>query len=133
MKPTTIFSALALLLTVSTVQAREALSVRGVFCNSEAQILAVEDHILGGMAPHVAAEMMNRDEVVCVYADRIDYVVERPAIIDEIRDGGTEIVAYQATLTGVRVGDNLRPIDPPLPIFFITPERIEGAVFLGSA
>lgn len=114
-------------------EAEEALALRGVFCLSEAQILTVQEHMRAGLLPRMAAALMNRDKLVCVYADRIHYVVERPTIFDEVRDGPTVSTTYAATLTGVRVGDNLRPITPPMPIYFITPDPVEGAIFLGKA
>jgi hypothetical protein len=37
------------------------------------------------------------------------------------------LVKYRGMLVGVTVGDRLRPVLPPVEIFFITPERLADA------
>ncbi len=105
-----------------------AFGLQGLFCNSEAQIDGTLAHIRQGLSPYSAVEFANRGEVVCTYVDRLRYVVERP--VDIGRTGSSFApVKYRATLVGVWVGDNLRPVAPPVEIFFVTPGRIVGAVF----
>lgn len=108
-------------------------ALRGVFCKSEAQLMAFFDNLRGGLGPRAAVEIVNRDAVLCVYADRIDYVVARPVVLGQVRHAGRVLVSYEATLTGVRVGGNLRAIEPPMPIFFVQPGLIEGSTVLGKA
>ncbi len=122
-----------LLLLGMGAEAEESHSLRGLFCRTEAQIVETFDHMKATLGPNAAVEMTNRDEIVCVYADRIDYVVVRPFIIGQVHHNGVYLVSYEATLTGVRVGGNLRPIEPAVRIFFVQPDRIEGAIVLGKA
>jgi len=132
MKAIALATPLLLLLGIP-VEAEESQSVRGLFCRTEAQVLETLDHMKASLGPRAAVEMTNRNELVCVYADLIDYVVIRPFIIGEVRHDGVPLVEYEATLTGVRVGGNLRPIAPAVRIFFVQPHRIEGAIVLGKA
>ena len=107
--------------------------LHGLFCNSESQIEQALAHMRANVAPRIAVEMTNEKEIACVYADRIRYMVVRPLIIGEVRHRGTLFLKYQATLVGVMVGDNPRPIEPPVPIFFIDPERLPDAVSVSGA
>ena len=94
------------------------------------EIREASDHLRTGLPAALVAEVMNREAVHCVYADRIDYVVTQPYVIDEDSRGG--LFTYEATLTGIQVGDSLRPIAPPLPIYFVRPDRIPEAVAAGK-
>ena len=123
-------AAIALALSGAAAEADEAIPLRGLFCQSEAQIHDASDKLRAGLPAAMVAESMNREGVNCVHADRIDYVVEKPYIIDE--DSRGSLFTYEATLTAIRVGDNLRPIEPPLPIYFVRPDRIAGAVAAGK-
>ena len=127
------FATPLLLLLGIPAEAEESHSLRGLFCLTEAQIVETFGHMQSSLDPNAAVEMTNRDEIVCVFADRIDYVVVRPFIIGQVRHNGVSLVEYEATLTGVRVGGNLRPIEPALRIFFVQPHRLEGAIVLGKA
>ena len=107
--------------------------LHGLFCNSESQVEQTVAHMQANVAPRIAVELTNEKEVACVYADRIRYMVVRPLIIGEVRYRGTPFMKYEATLVGVMVGDNPRPVEPPVPIYFIDPERLPGAVSVGGA
>jgi hypothetical protein len=103
-----------------------AFGLQGLFCNSEAQIDGTLAHIRKGLSPHTAVELANRNAVVCTYVDRLGYVVEGP--VDIGRTGSSFApVKYRGMLVGVRVGDNLRPVAPPVEIYFVTPGRIVDA------
>ena len=86
-----------LLLLGMGAEAEESHSLRGLFCRTEAQIVETFDHMKATLGPNAAVEMTNRDEIVCVYADRIDYVVVRPFIIGQVRHNGVYLVSYEAT------------------------------------
>ena len=122
-----------LLLLGMGAEAEESHSLRGLFCRTEAQVVETFDHMKASLGPGAAVEMTNRDEIVCVYADKIDYVLVRPFIIGQVRHNGVSFVKYEATLTGVRIGGNLRPIEPAVQIFFVQPDRLRGAIVLGNA
>ncbi|MDO8353005.1 MAG: hypothetical protein Q7T14_06045, partial [Aestuariivirga sp.] len=68
----------------------------------------------------------------CVLADRIQYMVVHPVIIGE-KNRSSSLLKYHATLIGVLVGGNVRPVEPPVQIFFVTTERLTGSVALGGA
>ena len=123
-------AALCLALGATIAKADDSRSVRGLFCQTEAQISEAAGYLRAGQTPSTVAAIMNRDAVRCVYADRIDYVVVETYLIDDDSRGG--LYTYEATLTGVRVGDNLRPIEPALPIYFIRPDRLDGVAAAGK-
>jgi len=99
--------------------------VHGLHCRTEAQVDRAIDLIRHDVPPRIAAEMLNRNEVACVFADRIWYMVEGPAIIGVIQHRGRLLVKYEGTLVGVLVGENPRPVEPPLRIYFVLPERLQ--------
>lgn len=109
-------------------QAEQRHALHGLFCNTEAQIEQTLAHMRGGVPPQFAARMVNEHMVVCVYADRIQYVITGPANIGQALLRGVMLVKYEATLVGVLVGGNLRPVEPPARIFFVSGDRLPGAV-----
>jgi hypothetical protein len=106
--------------------------LQGLFCNTEAQIDETLAHMALNLTPQVAVELTNEKMIACVFADRVHYMITRPFIIGEIKSG-VSLLKYQATLVGVLVGDNVRPVEPPVQIFFVTPEHVRGAEELGGA
>jgi hypothetical protein len=110
------------LLTPATAEERGA-RLQGLFCNTEAQIDAALAHIGQGRTPRAAGGLVNSGGAVCTYVDRLHYVVDRPMEIGENRSIAP-LVKYRGMLVGVTVGDRLRPVIPPVEIFFITPERL---------
>lgn len=111
----------------SVAQADEMHAVQGLFCNTRTQIDSAMGHMLDGVGPRQAAELENGDSVACVYADRVKYVVTLPFIVGE-SFLTVPVTTYEATLIGVLVGDRLRPVVPPVTIFFVTDKRLEGAL-----
>lgn len=112
-------------------QAKQGHVLHGLFCNTEAQIDESLAHLSLNLAPQAAVELTNTKEIACVLADKVQYMVIRPFIIGGI-NRGIPLTKYQATLVGVLVGENIRPVEPPVPIYFVTPERLEGATALGG-
>ena len=102
------------------------LRLQGLFCNTEDQIDRALDLMSHGQTPRAAAALSNKSEIVCTYVDALRYVVEHPV---EIWHNKSAVAAakYKALLTGVVVGDRLRPIAPPVEIFFAVPERLADA------
>ena len=102
------------------------LRLQGLFCNSEEQIDRTLAHIGLGLSPRAAVEVTNEAAVVCTYVDLLHYEVDDPVDIGRTASAAP-MVKYRAMLTGVLVGDNLRPVSPPVEIYFVTPERVVGA------
>ncbi len=102
------------------------LNLQGLFCNTEEQIDGALGFMSRGQTPRAAAELTNKGDVVCTYVDELRYVVEHPV---EIWQNNSAVAAakYKAALTGVIVGGRLRPISPPVEIFFAVPERLAEA------
>jgi hypothetical protein len=118
---------------VTSASAAGGHAFQGLFCNTEGQLEETIGYVRTGLTVQAATEVTNRTAVVCVYADRVSYVVIRPFIIGRLESGGTVLFKYQATLVSVLVGDNQCPVRPPVPIFFALPERLSGAPTAGSA
>lgn len=127
------FSIVAVLALGSYAKAEQRHALHGLFCNTEEQIDQTLTHMRGGLPLWSAANMTNGDEVVCVYADRIHYVITSPAVIGEAWLDGLMLQKYEATLVGVLVGGNLRPVEPSVQIFFVRGDRLPGAVVMGGA
>jgi hypothetical protein len=106
--------------------------LHGLFCNTEAQIDETLAHMALNLTPQAAVELTNEKMIACVFADRVHYMITRPFIIGEIKSD-VSLLKYQATLVGVLVGENVRPVEPPVQIFFVTPEHVRGAEELGGA
>lgn len=101
-------------------------ALQGLFCNAAEQIDDALAHMRGGLSPQAAVQLMNGDEVVCTFVDSLRYVIDRPVIVQEVR-GDFPLFKYQGTLVAVIVGDVVRPVTPPFPIFFAIPEKLDGA------
>ena len=116
----------------ANAQAKQGHVLHGLFCNTEAQIDESLAHMSLNLTPKEAVELTNEKMIVCVLADKVQYMIIRPFIIGEI-NRGTALIKYQATLVGVLVGENIRPVEPPVQIFFVTTERLTGVAVLGGA
>ena len=127
--PRLALSAAALLVcaATTTAAAEPELRLQGLFCNAEDQL----DRVLGlmgrGLDPQRATAAENRDAVVCTYVDRLRFVLRDPVRLGEDRRF-VPTVKYEATLTGVVVGDALRPVSPPVRLFFVTPQPIAATL-----
>jgi len=117
---------LASLALVSSAQAEATYVTRGLFCNTEAQLDKVLAHLRAGVSPVLAVELGNERSVECVFADLVRYVVTRPVIIGEVFLQ-RPLLKYKATLVGVVVGGNLRPVEPPVQMFFVLREQLAEA------
>lgn len=107
-------------------------ALQGLFCNAAEQIDDALAHMRGGLSPRAAVGLINRDEVVCTFADLLRYVVDQPVVIQEIR-GPFPMFKYEGTLVAVMVGGVVRPVTPPVHIFFAIPERLDDAPLEGRA
>ncbi len=103
-----------------------ARALQGLFCNAAEQIDDALSHMRGGLSPQAAVRLINGDEVVCTLVDSLRYVIDRPVIIQEIR-GTLSLFKYEGTLVAVIVGGVVRPVTPPVHIFFAVPERLDDA------
>jgi len=107
-------------------------ALQGLFCNASEQIDDALSYMREGLSPREAAGLVNHDEIVCTYVDMLHYIVDRPVIIQEVR-GTFPLFKYQGTLVAVIVGNAVRPVAPPVRIFFAIPERVEDATLEGRA
>ncbi len=116
----------------ANAQAKQGHILHGLFCNTEAQIDETLAHMALNLTPQAAVELTNEKIIACVLADKVQYMIIRPFIIGEI-NRGISFIKYQATLVGVLVGERIRPVEPPVQIFFVTSERLIGAAVLDGA
>lgn len=115
----------------STLVARASThALQGLFCNSAEQIDETVTHMRKGLSPRAAVELVNREAVVCTFVDLLRYIVDRPVVIKEI-PGSFQLFKYEGTLVGVVVGGAVRPVTPPVHIFFAIPERLDDAPLEG--
>ena len=101
-------------------------ALQGLFCNAAEQIDDALSHMRGGLSPQAAAGLVNGSEVVCTFVDSLRYVIDRPVTIQEVR-GTYPVFKYEGTLVAVIVGGVVRPVTPPVQIFFAIPERLDDA------
>lgn len=101
-------------------------ALQGLFCNAAEQIDDALSHMRGGLSPQAAVRLINSDEVACTFVDSLRYVVDRPVIFQEVR-GAFQLFKYEGTLVAVIVGSVVRPVTPPVHIFFAIPERLDDA------
>ncbi len=115
------FSALAIATCLLTggAQAEQTRALHGLFCNTEAQARDVLEHYGSNMSLHAAVANINEGAVNCVVADSIQYVVSQPLIIDTITQNGFTLTMYEASLVGILIGGNTRPVAPPMRTFFV--------------
>jgi hypothetical protein len=107
-------------------------ALQGLFCNSAEQIDDTVAHIRKGISPRAAVELVNHDAVVCTFVDLLRYIVDRPVVINEM-PGSFPLFKHEGTLVGVVVGGAVRPVTPPVRVFFAIPERLADAPFEGRA
>jgi hypothetical protein len=118
-RPRALLAALAIAAAGGAPAAGQELRLQGLFCNAEDQLDRAVARIGRGLDPRLAAELENRGAVSCTWVDRLHYVVRHPVRIGAVR--------YEASLTGVVVGSAVRPVSPPVQVFFATPEPIAAA------
>jgi hypothetical protein len=101
--------------------ADEVHSLQGLFCNTEAQIDNALAGIANGVSLRRAADLANRDAVVCTYVDRIEFLIVRPVVLSTAT---IPLVKYRGSLIGVSVGGVLKPVTPASEVYFLTTEQI---------
>jgi hypothetical protein len=124
--------AIAILLLAGGAQAEQTRTLHGLFCNTEAQARDVLQHFGSRMSLQGAVAKINEGAVNCVVADRIQYVVSQPLIIDTITQNGFKLTIYEASLVGILIGGNTRPIAPPLRTYFVLDKRLGGVATLSG-
>lgn len=107
-------------------------ALQGLFCNASEQIDDTFSHMRRGLSPRDAVSFVNSDDVVCTFVDALHYVVDRPVVIHEIR-GSLPMFKYEGRLVAVIVGNAVRPVVPPVRIYFAIPERLDLAPIEGRA
>lgn len=107
-------------------------ALQGLFCNASQQIDDALSHMRRGLSPRGAVSLLNHEQVVCTFVDTLHYVVDRPVVIQEIR-GSFPLFKYEGTLVAVIVGKAVRPVAPPVRIFFAIPERLNHVPVEGRA
>lgn len=125
--------ALILLQLTSHAQAGQTHILHGLFCNTEAQAKEVLAHLGKNLSLRAAVAVTNVTNATCVVADKIQYVVVQPVIIGTIRQNGLTLTLYEALLIGVLVGDNPRPVAPPVRTFFVLNELLANVAIQGGA
>lgn len=106
------------------------MALQGLFCNAADQIDETVTRMRQGLSPRAAVELVNREAVVCTFVDLLRYVVDRPVVIREI-PGSFPLFKYEGTLVAVVVGGAVRPVTPPVRIFFAIPARLVDAPLEG--
>ncbi len=123
-----LLTALAISLVAAVpAHAKEGHALRGLFCNTRAQLHETLNHLKTASSMAMAVAMTNRADVACVHAYQIRYVVAHPVIIGHAQVNGQPLTLYEAALTGVLVGGNTRPVSPPLPMFFVPMDEVPEA------
>jgi hypothetical protein len=131
MKHLSAFAIAALLLT-GGANAEQTSALHGLFCNTEAQAREVLEHYSPNMSLHAAVGIINEEAVNCVVADSIKYIVSQPLIIDTITQKGFKLTMYEASLVGILIGGNTRPVAPPVRTFFVLDRRLGGVATLSG-
>jgi hypothetical protein len=126
-QPWLVLAALAALAFSRPVEANERLILNGLFCRTHAQLEETLAHIRADLTLSAAVVLTNREEVACVYADRIAYMVAHPVFLGTTPHFGRQLFTYEAAMVGVLVGGNPRPVTPAVRMFFVLPYRIVGA------
>ncbi len=122
------FAFAAILLPLATAaQAKDGQVLRGLFCNTRTQLEETLRIAGGANDLTTAVAMANRDKVVCTFAYSIGFMVIHPIAIGTDVVNGNQQTRYEATLVGVLVGGNPRPVEPPLQTFFVTMDPVSLA------
>jgi hypothetical protein len=129
-----ILLALPLFLALSTAaSAASNHVVHGLFCKTRAQLDEAIAHIRENVSPAQAAVLTNREEVVCVYADRIGFMLQDASALGKEQHEGAALYLYEGAAVGILVGDNPRPLTPPVHMYFALPEQLKGVALAGEA
>lgn len=121
-----LMAALAAVTLTGSAEARQGHVLRGLFCNTRSQLQETLDHLREASTLALAIAITNKGDVLCVHAYKIRYIVTHPVIIARTQHNGQPLTLYEATLIGVLVGGNPRPVEPPLKTFFVPMDPIAG-------
>lgn len=124
--PLAVLSVLAVLSQSASANAPQAHVIKGLFCNTQAQVEETLGHVERNLTMAAAIGLTNRQEVACVNATLVRYMVTGAVVVGHAPRPGTPLKLYKATLVGVLVGGSPRPVTPSLPIYFVTPEAMPG-------
>ena len=106
--------------------------LQGLFCNTDGQIDQTLTLMRRGLSPRAAVQTANADAIVCTFVDLLHYIVEHPVLTKEVR-GSFPLFKYEGRLVAVVAGATVRPVTPPVRIFFAIPERLADAPLEGGA
>ena len=96
---------LGLFLLTGSAEAGQTRILHGLFCTTEAQAREAIAHFGRNISLQAAVQITNEKDIACVIADKVRYMVIRPALIDTIDSNGLSLALYEATLVGVLVGE----------------------------
>lgn len=123
---------LAVLFPITGASAQDTHVIKGLFCNTKAQVEETLGHVGHNLTLAAAVGLTNKNEVACVNATAIRYMVVGAVVVGKAERPGAPMNLYKATLVGVLIGSNPRPIAPPQPIYFVTPEAMPGVGVLAE-
>jgi hypothetical protein len=123
---------LALFLAGET-QAGTSHIAQGLFCNTHEQIAGAFRSLSEGLSMTQSIAAANEEKVVCVWADRIGYMITAPAPAQSIMHDGAWLSVYEAWLVGVLVGGNPRPVEPSVQIYFVPSEKLPASILTGNS
>jgi len=132
MKNLTLITLVFFMLT-GNAQARQTHILHGLFCNTEAQAREALTYLGQNISLQAAVKMTNENSVACVIANKVQYMVVHPIFIDTMKQNGLSLTMYEATLVGVLVGENPRPVEPPVRTFLVLNELLKGATTQSGA
>jgi hypothetical protein len=119
-----VVASLTLALTLAgQAQAGTSYVAQGLFCNTQKQIADAVRNLGEGLSMNQVMAIANAREVACVWADRIGYMITAPILIERLVHDGVRFPIYEASLVGVLVGTNPRPVEPPVRIYFMSLEE----------
>jgi hypothetical protein len=107
--------------------------VHGLFCKTRANLDEAIAYIQENVSAPEAVLLTNREEVVCVYADRIGFMLEDASALGKAQRDGTALYLYEGAAVGILVGDNPRPLTPPVHMYFAVPRQLPGVALAGDA
>lgn len=106
--------------------------LHGLFCTTPAQVEETLQHVRQNMTITAAVGLTNKNEVACVHATLVRYMVVDAVVTGHVPQSGTMEKIYAATLVGVLVGGNPRPVSPAVPIYFVTRDPMPQVPELGE-
>lgn len=113
-----IFPAMVLVAGIGIAAGARAEGIRGLFCNTQADVNLALNLMAEGRTPGVAAALVNVGAVRCTHVDTIRYVMAQTVVVDGAGSG----TIYRGQLTGVMAGGRVVTVAPPAPLFFVTPD-----------